>query len=516
MAFFSVQIAWLGIALTSALLLFFSWKNRKTIKQTVNLDKKSALLLLVVLSLTFSVQMFLPSHHRMYVDEPWYMETAKNIASKGLAVTCTLNGFEQESCQSYRKMQGWPFFLAISFTLFESSDATAFATSAVLSTLAIAIVFLITRTLFQRNDLATMASLIFAFDPTRLYWGASAETNAPAITFALLAVLAAVIVYKTGGKKQSSLLPAFLCTLILAASTRAEYVLLALPLAPLLKAPSNEETAYVLLIIAILGAATLAPQLSAFYESHSSSYPNDFKVASIWQNIETIFEKIASNPSYAALAFLALAGFAALPKKSPVFYALAGTTIAYLAVVLLWSEFSKPFQDRMLLPALAMLSIAAASALAKVKGEVFKKTKSAFASNAIVAIAVLLIALPPFPLALQNAQIHNIENEAVNSLKNTAFSNCVVVTQWPTIIHASTKLKSMTTKSALENPQKVSEVIKQTGCVLYFEDQYCANKEPANDNSRALCRKMHDAFKLKQVSKQTQADLNIIVYSVLE
>ena len=93
------------IALESFLLfLIFFWINKSYIKDILSeIDKKTWVFLFFVVISAFILRLVIPPlQHIMYIDEPWYMEAAKNM----------LQNFSQGD---YPKSIGWPFILSISF-----------------------------------------------------------------------------------------------------------------------------------------------------------------------------------------------------------------------------------------------------------------------------------------------------------------------------------------------------------------------------------------------------------------
>ncbi len=487
--------SWVGLAVISVIAAFFAWKARAEIKRLLGLDAKSAAAAALIFILTLGTQLVLPSYHRMYIDEPWYLESAKNILTRGDALICTYTGIEKRDCEPYLKMHGWPFVLAASFALFGSTDATAFATSAFFSAFAPAVLFLLARLLFRRDDAAFFASIFLALDPTRLYWSGSAETNAPVLVFALLALLAGALVFKSKpGGEAGDLLALSAALFVLASSMRAEYAFLAVPLFFLTRKNFSEKSLLAVTIIALIGIASVMPQLAGNSKSQKSTYPNDFGVQNIDANIQVLLSKAVEFPAYIALALLALCGFFLLFKREKqVFLALSFAATIFLEYVLLWSEFSKPFQDRMLLPSIALLSLAAGIAASEL-GVLLKARLSA----AIIAVVLFAALLSQFPGVQMRASYYNLENEAVTGLRNFP-PDCYVVAERPSVVHASTSLKAVSTRFAISSPETIGRIRAAQGCVLYLEDVFCSSADFANPNTLSNCRKMHEFFALEKI-----------------
>ncbi len=504
----SLKTIWLGSALLLAAFAFFGWKNREAIKKTFQLGKKDAAILVLLFFASLAVQSFFHPYHKMYVDEPWYLESAKNIASRGEGLLCEYTAFESMECRPYEKMHGWPAVLAVFFAAFGATDETSFFASSVLSALSGVVLFLVARILFEGRAPAIAASAFFALDPTRLYWAASAETNAPTLFFALLAVLAAAIAYKSKPAKRGNEWVAafFASAAALAATMRADYALLAICLFPMVKKSVTERSIQHVALAGLLGFAVVAPQLFAFSEAHFESYPGNFGVQNVAKNAGVIFQKAQATPAYLLLVFLAAVGMHFLRGKKEVFLSLAAIAAGYAAFVLFWTEFSI-FQDRMLLPLVAVFSLAAGLAAAKIAGKI-----PAAPMRALLGLALFAALVAPLPSLVEWANHPQLENELVKKLQAFEGRDCYVLAEWPTIVHASTNLKAMSVRRALEKPQAVREIGEKTGCVLYLKDQYCENSDFISNSSKAACEKM-GIFEMTGLASVSNG---VFSYSLLE
>lgn len=186
---------------------------------------------------------FVPFHHAMYVDEPWYQEAARNVlAGRGLVIC-------DAGCTPYIKSAGWPAILALAFKVADGSDHTAFVTSALLGVTAIPLVAFVTRAAGGSWPNALFASALLSFHPVHLQWSTTAETNVAAVTL-LLCGLGGTLIYS-----RSSTWPALLVALGglgSAAAVRPELWLAFAPAAPILLRRSISSL--VVVAVAVLSA----------------------------------------------------------------------------------------------------------------------------------------------------------------------------------------------------------------------------------------------------------------------
>lgn len=224
----------ISISVNFILLIFLIYFNRREIKKFLaSIDKRTWLILLLILVLGLSLRLFLPpKQHIIFFDEPGYMLIAKNLLAEGRV------GIEWDNPSSI----GWPFILAISFGIFGSGSATAIYTSLIFGALTIFNIFLLGMVIFKNKDIALFSVFLFAFLPLHIRWSASAGNNVISLFF-ITAALFFCFLYLDS--KKYSLLWLALAAVFFAAQFRPEnYILPALFLVAILifdRLPSVEN-----------------------------------------------------------------------------------------------------------------------------------------------------------------------------------------------------------------------------------------------------------------------------------
>ncbi len=465
-------------AITAAALAL---KLRKSISSTLSLSQKGALLLAIAVAVFTAINLGLGAHHAMYVDEPWYMEAAKNINENGKAQLCEYETPENKICKQYPKMYGWPVILAIAFKLFGASDETAFLASAALSALGIVALFLVAWLLLENEYLAFFSAILLALDPTFLFWSTTAEANAPTLFFALFAILCAIIAIRQirqseAEKNEFAILVA--AAVFLASSMRSEFILLLALMPPLLlngSARSFKKISFAALIL--IGLAAYGLQITALL----SAQPQHQELKTPWDVLSSATSNLSVHPAYLLLGALSLAGLASLKKEN------RGLALAFSAILLLSLPilFSKEYGDqyRYQLPAIASLAVLASFC--------------AFNKNSGILPKILLgILAAALFLHAPTLNVNAIENNSVELLAKSLERNCLIITDAPAIIHASTDFKSISNRYAADRPDVIGR-LAETECVVFFEDQYCQTDLEYAEFER--CKKIHENFELDEI-----------------
>ena len=109
--------------------------------------------------------------------------------------------------------------------------------------------------------------------------------------------------------------------------------------------------------------------------------------------------------------------------------------------------------------------------------------------------AVLLILLTVLlSLGLSSTRSINsallLETESVPRLAQSIPENCYVITAFPTVLHATTNIKAVPTRHALDNPETIRNIQDNSGCLYYFHDLFCSRMGPDFRGTDGLCRQM--------------------------
>jgi len=204
------------------LFIFLVIINFKTIKKQFKLSRKTWLLLAAIFILGAIIRLFIfPHFHVMYVDEPLYMEMAKNMNQDKGPVVCEYVDFYSEKCYLPMKPPGWPSMISIFLRLFNPEHVLIFAS--IIGSLTIVLTFLLAYVITHKEKVALFSAVILSITPIHVMWSNSAETNMVSLLFMLACMLLYALYYRKNNKlTQYTLL---ICILI-SASIRIETVFL--------------------------------------------------------------------------------------------------------------------------------------------------------------------------------------------------------------------------------------------------------------------------------------------------
>ncbi len=217
--------------ITIALLIFSVIKARKALTEFL-VKKKIAVALLVIFTIAFFAIFSLLYVHpveQLYFDENIYQGIALNILMHGNALWCQYGTGYLHQCYAnalYHDPVEWSFFLAIAFLLFGIGISTAYATQLVVGLLSILMIFLLVRTIFERDDVAVVSAIALALMPQLFIW--SRTQAVPDLPFMLFSIITFIFFFIFLKKSNAKTLAPFLFMLILTIYMRTEAILLVL------------------------------------------------------------------------------------------------------------------------------------------------------------------------------------------------------------------------------------------------------------------------------------------------
>jgi len=181
------------------LVVFFLFSYSHIKKQLEIVPKWAKLALIVTLLIGLSLRLVVtPWLHKIYYDEDIYINIAHNIANQGQACLCDYGSPSFcKVCIDNKQPMGMATFYAILIKLFGwagyGSEASIFATSIILSSIAILLIFVIAYQLTKNPYIGLFAALFLALTPTHIRWSASTSLDSFYLTFLLLACVAWLI-----------------------------------------------------------------------------------------------------------------------------------------------------------------------------------------------------------------------------------------------------------------------------------------------------------------------------------
>lgn len=416
-----------------------------------------ALVAVVALAAALRV-VWVPAHHAMYLDEPWYAEAACAIARHGRAELCAQT-WSGPSCAEYGKALGWPVAIAPAAWLFGCHTAHGIALSQLLGIATVLLVALATRAAGGRWWQAIAVAAVLAVHPTHVAWSATGETNVAAAA-ALLAGLCGALRFLRAGRPAGAALA--VSGMALATAIRPESLVAAAIAAVVIGLGSTASPRARGLVAALVAAGAAAAAASALplWTMNESISGGAFLAAG---NVPTTLARLAAAPSlrvHGPLLALALLGAAALARRERATAALLlGVGLAMALVVLAYDR----FDERMLLGATVAVLPLGAVALAW--------ARPALAAG-MVGVLVLLwldalrgLARPPETQLLET-------RAAARAAAAPLSVDALVIASQPSVLGAGGVL-AMSTAEALRDRERLAAMVAAGQPVYVFRDMFC-------------------------------------------
>jgi 4-amino-4-deoxy-L-arabinose transferase-like glycosyltransferase len=436
---------------------------------------------------------WIPAHHAMYVDEPWYLEAARNLLRQGALVLCERRG-EDIVCAPYPKAAGWPVVLAGAFALFGASSGVAFAVSTLLATQAVLLVAIVVRLAGGGWSQTAVAAALMATHPLHVAWSATAETNSPATAILLAGVAGAL-----GVRKQPALAIAALAAggLGLAAAMRPELAMVLLPvLAVLIGAPGRARRRDVALIAAggALGASSVVASWPLYLANSSGTFlaPGNLAV-----NFSRILHAHEGGPATTLILVLSVAAVVVTLRRQA--YAvpiiLGGGALLSALVALGYDQ--RIFYPRTVLGTLALLMPLAALALPSAD----RGPRGAAALGAcLLAIA---LAVPGLQHTARVPESQTLETRLPAAVAQASLPpNAIVIAEWPTVLASETDIIPIAAhRIAGNDPAALDQLATALTERPHFLlcDMFCESGF-AGGGGESTCARLLERFQLEEVT----------------
>ncbi len=182
-------------------------------------------ILLLIFLLGFGLRTwYVPHTHYVYNDEYLHINIAQNILYSGEMCRCLMgSNTECSSCDLRQWPGGYHTLLSYMFMFFGDSEGVAFNLNAVLASLSIMFVFLVTYMMFKNQTYALLGSFMFTFIPVHLKFSGTNALNISSVFFVLLVMLFLEIFL---AKRRYAVFLLLLATLLYAVNIRVENILL--------------------------------------------------------------------------------------------------------------------------------------------------------------------------------------------------------------------------------------------------------------------------------------------------
>jgi len=506
-------------ALESCILLsVFLWVSRTHIGEVLSeVGKKTWAILALILASALILRLVIPPiQHIMYIDEPWYMEAAKNM----------LQSFSQGS---YPKAIGWPFILAISFLLFGVSNWVAIYTAVVLGTLTILNVFLLTYIITKKKAVSLFSAVIFSLMPLHIRWSASAETNIPSLFFVTLTLFFCFLYYR---KKIYSLLWLAISSMIFTALIRPDNWLL-IPLFFLgclifkVKIPPKRIIFILFVLIVLISPSIL--QLRDWYgsinwleaDSVGQLKGSNWSLSNLIYNSlhfgSNIFSK-AYLPSF--ILILSIIGFIYMlfKRRREACFLIVWFASFWIFFFSSWVQ-TIGGRDRFFMSFYPSIIIFAGYSLSLPLNLFFKMRLKPQWKNLFVFLLVSVFVILFFPYTLKAKSMYaasclKLETKIPELAEKDIPSNAVIVANWPTILKSTTDLNVIDVNYFLRDNNFRNATFANTELLLFFEDYCCFDFigcSQCKENCKAITRK----FKLDPYKAYREGSKKYTFYKII-
>lgn len=499
-----------------SLFLIFLWVNQRHVKDIFKeIGKRAWFLLIFLFIFALGLRLIIPPlQHIMYVDEPWYMEAAKNI----------LQTFHQGS---YPKSIGWPFLLVISFFLFGVSNKVAIYTTVVLGALTVLIIFFLAYIITKSKTVSFFSAAIFALLPLHIRWAATAETNVPSLFFITLSLCFCFLCYK---KQNYSLFWLALFSLIFTSLIRPEnYLLFPLFLAGffIFKVKINlKQVLLAILITSVLVVPavfqSISFQTSANWlekESQQQLQGNNWSISNLVNNSIDFGPDIFNREKLPFfISFLSIVGFIYIFFTKP-----KETYFLVFWFVFLWvAYFSAWFQtlggkDRFYLSFYPSVIIFAGYSLKFFSELLYRVRLKKKLRELVNFFLISLLILWSFPYALKAKNIYassaaRLATKLPRLAEKNLPSEAIIIANWPTVLRSTTNLNVVDANLFLFDYNLQRELLESKKLVLFLEGYFCLGS--VCSWSEEICKLIKNGFELIPYKEFKEKDVWYIFYEV--
>lgn len=496
----------LCVLINFLLLIVLTWYNRKEIKNRFKNIKSSIwffLLLILLFGLLLRVLATTP-HLEMYIDEPWYIDTAVNILEHGTQ-------------GNYVKSIGWPFILTIPFLIFGVSNYAAIYTSLLFAILSAVVIFLLSYLIFKNQYLSLSSALIFLLFPVHIFWSTTAETNVTSTFFILLGILFAFLYYSNNTSKLYWL--ALAANGFVAQIRPENYFFILLFFSGCLifnNIPQKFNFKNDFLPVLFLAFLVL-PNLIQVLNFQSRNYQEitGLRLSSLNSLTKNTIDGFFLIPAshHWLLSILGLIGiFNLFFKKRKIFY----FTVLWLTG--LWIIYYSSYinilggQSRIYISFYPITTIYVSAGILYIIQLLSQKTKYKIFITSILSISLFIFL---FLDVTKNTPLVSNEKILLNKLPELISTDlppdCVIIATEPLEISALTSFQTIRLDYFLDLPLQ-NDILKKNQCVLFFEDYLCKSKTDQNYTSQ--CSKIKKKYNMSLLKTYTEKNASFNFYSL--
>jgi len=490
-------IAYLNLLL---IMIFAILSSNIIYKKLTKIKKRYLIALIIVFLAGLYIRLhYSPLHHGFFIDESFYMESAKNILAHQRSFLST---------GDYEKQIGWPVLLTIPFFIFGVNNYVAIYTSVFIGSLSVFLIFVLVFLIFRNEKSALFSSVLLAVLPLHIFYSGTAETAAASIFFILLTYISFFFMLEKFDIKFAYLT---LFLLLFAIQVRLENFLMFIPMTIYIlikKVDLRWKKSVVPAMISIPFFASVIFQYFQIKGFYVKAYATELAFFG-FENISDKFYLFIKSIDlfYLFFIFIAVIGaYYSFKKEKLLSYFFASWFLVFSLYYLLYL-FADDFH---FLPALvALIPIAAfgIDSLIAYFSEYFKIKQNNLLLFSIIFILALFfisydgVSMPYFEL----------ETRVMGKLSEDIPPDCIIVAELPNIITSTTELEAIGTAKFLNDASDDLFSYKNR-CLLYFEDMYC--KENFLPNSMLRCGRMRSKFKLTDFIWHKNGELGFYFYKI--
>ncbi len=486
---------------------------REIAKRFKKVKKKTWFLLLLIFLLGTTVRVFYIQHIHLISDEYGYMQIGKNLLlDKKIQVCDSYVDYEKKFCPPHElggwvQPIGWPLLLSVSFLIFGLNSPNAINTNAILGSLSILLVFLITYLLFRREKVGLYSALLFSLMSLHLKWSGTAQPNVTSLFFILLTILLFLIYFEN--QKFKMLLLAIL-SLAYTIQIRPENAILLFLIGimfpifdPKWKTKLRDFKFWILCLILVflllpnflyLGLNNLfgTTAWKVAIQSHSEasqSFLENFELYGGWR-----LSEFMSIPLVVDL-FILIGLIYSFRRYRGAFIFLLTFFLIFFAISMGYRHSTEYFLINLYFPLILFGALGLNQSIKWIL-KFFDKLRI----GRLVSLFIVLILLISFYPFVKNTLTINrpyalLEVEVASKVKNDINPNCYVIMENPEILASTTQIKAIATRRILEHPE-IMENLLDKECVLFYEDRDCSYQSIDTKKSMISCYKIGKKYKL--------------------
>ncbi|MBI3786385.1 MAG: hypothetical protein HY270_23605 [Deltaproteobacteria bacterium] len=451
-----------------------------------------ALILTVAAGLRF---LLIPGHHAMYVDEPWYVEAACNLARLGQLVVCK-ETWTGSVCVPYEKGIGWPLVLAPWTMIFGCASSAGIQLTRILGCSSVLLAAAAARLAGGNWRHGFLAAGLLAIHPLHVAWSATAETNVAAATALLAGLCGALALVHSASVPAAALATS---AFGLAAAIRPETALPGVVAGIIAGATAPLARPRRLALVAAIGLSCLAGAASGsrlWSMNESISAGAFLKLSNVLPNLRAIQHRDLLAIHAVVLA-LAIAGSTMLVRRrrSTAGFLLLSTAIAAALIALTYDR----FHPRMLLSAtVALVPLCSFGCVGSRGNRVVRRSILA----ALLLVLVGIVWRPALQAASTIPETQLLETRiAARAGRLPLAANALIIAKQPAILAATGVQHVMPTEDALSDTKQLQILVDGERPVLFLCDMYCET-DFQGAAGPAFCRQILQRFALQPVVEE--------------